>query len=328
MTECATENRSAAWSGAQWRQALTEMPKAHLHLHLGGACPYNLWRRFDAVSPPRSLNVVRDGFEVFERHGRSARRPVYGQLSIELLVQELAAEAVDLGVVWMELSIDPTLWDERWVAPARLASAFAHARRHYPVGFGVVSLLARNNPDGLDPALEWAQQLADLGVPVGLGLAGDERANPISAFDRSADRAQQAGFAWVPHAGEFPGQAPELRYALGHQAPSRIAHGWTAVGDPALVQALAERQVCLDIAPCSNVRLGVCSMREHPIQQLIRAGVPISLSTDNPLMIRHDLLRELMVAGRFLGASKQARFSIGPSGVSFVRGRSGSLPGG
>lgn len=45
---------------------------------------------------------------------------------------------------------------------------------------------------------------------------------------------------------------------------------------------LADRKIRCNVCPASNVGLGaVPSLKEHPIGKMMRAGVPVSLGTDD-----------------------------------------------
>jgi aminodeoxyfutalosine deaminase len=73
----------------------------------------------------------------------------------------------------------------------------------------------------------------------------------------------------------------------------RVRHGIRAVEDPALLEELAERRVVLDVTPLSNLRTGVVpSLGEHPLPGLLAAGIPCTVSTDDPEMFDTDLTRE------------------------------------
>ena len=64
--------------------------------------------------------------------------------------------------------------------------------------------------------------------------------------------------------------------------PERIAHGPLAIEDPGLCRDLAARGITLDLCPTSNVQAGIVeSMAAHPLAALHRAGVPVTLSTDD-----------------------------------------------
>src|SRR5206468_8321790 len=116
----------------------------------------------------------------------------------------------------------------------------------------------------------------------------------VDAFRRAAE----GGLRRTAHAGESSG--PEgVRDAVEILGAERIDHGVRAVDDGALVRELAARGVPLDICPGSNVTLGLYpDLESHPIEALRRAGVPVSVNTDDPALLRTDLVDEYARAAR------------------------------
>ena len=111
-----------------------------------------------------------------------------------------------------------------------------------------------------------------------------------------------------------------MRSALDQLEPDRIRHGFRAIEDPALVQELAERGIVLDITPISNVRTGaVASLEEHPLRELVAAGVRCSVSTDDPVMFDTDLTREYEAA-EGLGLDPRALYEAALRGRALRRG--------
>jgi adenosine deaminase len=94
------------------------------------------------------------------------------------------------------------------------------------------------------------------------------------------------------HAGESSG--PEGVWdAVELLGADRIDHGVRAIEDPKLVATLAQRRIPLGVCPTSNLKLGVYgSMEEHPIERLRRAGVLVSVNTDDPVLLGTTLERE------------------------------------
>jgi len=69
------------------------------------------------------------------------------------------------------------------------------------------------------------------------------------------------------------------------------------------------------MCPISNLRTGaVRSLEEHPLPQLVQAGVRCSLSTDDPAMFDTDLSVEYETA-RTLGISPRACYEAGVHGA-------------
>ena len=75
------------------------------------------------------------------------------------------------------------------------------------------------------------------------------------------------------------------------------------------------RGTVLDVCPLSNLRTGVvASLEEHPLPQLVAAGVRCSISTDDPAMFDTDLTRDYEAAAS-LGVSPRAAYEAGVAGA-------------
>ncbi len=71
----------------------------------------------------------------------------------------------------------------------------------------------------------------------------------------------------------------------------------------------------LDVCPTSNVRTGVVrSLAEHPLPELLAAGVQCTINTDDPAMFGSDLGSEHVTA-LGLGASARACYQAGVLGA-------------
>ena len=116
---------------------------------------------------------------------------------------------------------------------------------------------------------------------VGFDLAGPEATYPAPPHAAAFRAAEDGGLGLTAHAGEMPG--PErIREALA-LGVRRIAHGATDGRRSARCWTrLRDRDVTLDLCPTSNVQAGlVPSLADHPLARLHRAGVSVSLSTDD-----------------------------------------------
>lgn len=115
-----------------------------------------------------------------------------------------------------------------------------------------------------------------------LGLASMEVGFPPSLFERMFDEAREYGWKTVAHAGE-EGPPEYIREALDVLKVDRIDHGVRAEEDPKLMRRLAEEQVPLTVCPLSNVYLKVFPrLAEHNIARLLRAGLLVTVNSDDP----------------------------------------------
>jgi aminodeoxyfutalosine deaminase len=234
------------------------------------------------------------------------------------IVVGYAREAAAHGAVYIEGIFTPAerigggaSWDE-------VFTGFCDGAEQAERETGVVVRLTPDIPRGLDAEVavttaRYAIKYRDRGI-VGIGLGGPEAGYPAEPYVRAFAMAKDAGLASVPHAGEGAGAA-SVRAALEALGADRIRHGIRAVEDPGLLRELADRRIVCDVCPVSNVRTGVVrSLRKHPLPRLLAAGVPCSISTDDPAMFGTDLTADYAAAAE-LGHSARAAFSDGLAGA-------------
>jgi len=89
-----------------------------------------------------------------------------------------------------------------------------------------------------------------------------------------------SGLHLSAHAGEFHSAAPVAQaIELGVE---RIGHGIQIVNDEAILERVAAQGTTLEVCPISNYRTGALSSeREHPLRQLLRAGVRVTINSDD-----------------------------------------------
>lgn len=275
---------------------LASLPKAHLHLHLEGAMrPSTLVELADvaglAVPAVESAKDFTDFIALYV----AACRVLLREEDMFRLFREVAEDAAASGARWIEVHANAGLHVDRFgpeagVFELQLAAAKA-AEAETGVGVGIVVSADRT----LDPAISVQQahraaKHADDGV-VAFGLANDE-SFPPEPFAEAFAIARAAGLISAPHAGELAGAA-SVRGALDALHAERLGHGVRAVEEPALVQRLAGEGVCCDVCPSSNLALHLFeSIETHPVRELLAAGVPVTLNSDDPLMFGSTLVQE------------------------------------
>jgi adenosine deaminase len=138
------------------------------------------------------------------------------------------------------------------------------------------------------------------------------------------------------HAGEGAGP-PSIWGALERLEAERIDHGTRAGEDPKLVEYLAEHRIPLNMCLTSNLALGVvCSLAEHPAWKYCRAGIPVTLGTDDPSFFGTTLSRECFLFAQTFNLSMEDLRQIQRNalGAAFlaekdlkIGGRTGLWPG-
>jgi len=152
---------------------------------------------------------------------------------------------------------------------------------------------------GADVTLDVALRQRPAGL-ISFGLGGPEAGISRACYARHFAAARAAGLRSVPHAGESTG-AQTIWDALRHLGAERIGHGIAAAGDPELMAHLREHDIPLEVCPTSNVcTRSAPSLAEHPLPDLVAAGVPVTINSDDPPTFSTTLNREYEVAADLL----------------------------
>ncbi|MFJ4484788.1 adenosine deaminase [Streptomyces longwoodensis] len=300
---------------------VSELPKAHLHLHFTGSMrpatlleladkygvrlPEALTDALTGGEPPRLRATDERGWFRFQRLYDAARSCIREPEDIQRLVREAAEEDIRDGSGWLEIQVDPTSYAPRLggliAAMEVILDAVDAAGRE--TGLGMRVLVAANrmkHPLDARTLARLAVRYTDRGV-VGFGLSNDERRGMARDFDRAFHIAREGGLLSAPHGGELTGPA-SVRDCLDDLHAARIGHGVRAAEDPRLLQRLADRQITCEVCPTSNVALGVYEKPEDvPLRTLFEAGVPMALGADDPLLFGARLAAQYELARRHHG---------------------------
>ena len=127
---------------------------------------------------------------------------------------------------------------------------------------------------------------------VALDIAGDEAGYSIEAHVPAYRYAIERGLYRTAHAGEARG-ADSVWETLRAFEPTRIGHGVRSAEDPALVEICRRERIHLELCPTSNVQTRAgWRYEDHPIDRLLRAGVPLSVNTDTRTITNVTLEQE------------------------------------
>jgi adenosine deaminase len=218
-----------------------------------------------------------------------------------------AARESASGVRYADAVINPTHWSGwRGRTPA-LLDAFAagldeaEADGLTPVGL-CVSLLRSQSAAEARELVDWMARARPRRV-VALSVDGDElvAGRTGAKFADAFTAARDAGFHRTVHAGESSG--PEgVRDAIDLLHAERIDHGIRAIEDASLVERLAAAAIPLGICPRSNVSLGIVpTWSSHPIDELRRRGVLVTVNTDDPAVLGTRLENEWAICADTFG---------------------------
>lgn len=217
------------------------------------------------------------------------------------------------NVVHAEVFISPQAHLRRGIAPAAMMdgilAAFAQARAAHGLTGGVILGAQRHLPE--EDALVMLDMMAPYhGQVLGLGLGGAEQGNPPQKFVRLFEQARGLGWKTMAHAGE-EGPAQYVADSIDLLHVDRIDHGVRCEEDPDLVRRLAERRIPLTVCPLSNVMLRVFpDLAHHNLLRLLRAGVCVTVNSDDPPYFGGYLNDNLEQVSAALGLSVQEQRTV------------------
>ena len=281
---------------------MQQIPKVELHLHLDCSLSFAAVSQLDnSVSleeyqrefiAPRRCTSLAD----FLTGAPRGFKLMQNEAALALVVEDLFQQLVADGVIYAEIRFAPLLHLEHGLTPeqvvaavdrateASIRSSGIHARlilctlRHFDTEQGVVTA-------------KLVEQFRGSRVAA-LDIAGDEAGYPIDAQIPAFRYAIDHGLDRTAHAGEARGPA-SVWETLREFEPSRIGHGVRSIEDPNLVQHLIRERIHLEVCPTSNLQTGISrDFTEHAVDDLYRAGVPLSISTDTRTIANITLTEE------------------------------------
>jgi adenosine deaminase len=108
---------------------------------------------------------------------------------------------------------------------------------------------------------------------------------------------QQQGMKINIHLGELFDNAFS-KEVLSYIVPHRIGHGVRLLEDESLVDFIQRHDICLDMCPVSNTRLGVFDWNQphNPAKKAMQLGIPVTINTDDPVLFQTTLSQEIALA--------------------------------
>ncbi|HUD72805.1 MAG TPA: adenosine deaminase [Dongiaceae bacterium] len=303
---------------------LRAIPKAEIHLHLEGSIDLETLldlraRRgepADAGSRARLESLYRHrDFPDFLGHFRDLCSELRAPEDFVLAVRGLAARLARDNVRHAEVMCSPGIFARRGLPAGELLDAVTGAADAVETAGGprlcfILDGVRQWGPPAVEELVALASASRSPRV-IGIGIGGDETAWPAEAFAPAYREARRLGLRTTAHAGEFDG-ARSVWEAMEVLEVDRIGHGIRAVEDRVLMRTLAERGLPLECCPTSNLATGVVAGWEaHPIPTLARAGLRLTVNTDDPAMFGTTLLDEWLALQGRLGLSTDLLLGIG-----------------
>ena len=315
-----------------WAARFALLPKAELHVHLEGtmepATVVALAQKYGDALDERTVTqryATRDFtafIEAYKWVTSYLRSPADYALAAARMCEQMLAQNIVYAEVTLSAGVMLLRKQNIEANVYGIREAVAPYESHGLHLQWIMDAVRQFGAAAAREVVQSAAELRDAGV-IAFGMGGAETSLPAAEFRDVYDYAAEKGLHRLVHAGEIGG-TDSVRDAVEILGAERIGHGIAAAADAELMALLAERSIGLEVCPTSNVRtdalaqfLGRADARlnDHPLPKLFRAGIPVSLSTDDPAMFDTDLGREFGTL-EHMGLRKQEIISIAQGGFS------------
>ncbi len=311
-------------------EKIAAMPKTEVHLHLEGTIsPDTLWAmaaRNGIALPVTSLEELKglyvcENFDKFIKIWLMMCSCLKTEDDYVGMVDGFVADCQRQNIRYAEVHFSAYNHEKFGIGADRAFKVVTRRLQEAEASGGPVTRLITDIPSEAAPESgDFTAAFLEANANpliVAMGLGGPEAGFPRAPFAPYFDRARRAGYPCVAHAGETAG-AEHVRQAVLDLGAQRIQHGIRAVEDEAVLTLLAERRICCDVALSSNACLtGYTDIAKHPIRRMLDAGVPVTLSTDDPPFFGTDLVREYTLANEEAGLSLAELWQINLNGLRY-----------
>ena len=292
-----------------------QLPKVELHLHLDCSLSYEVVNkinpsiteeiyRHDFIAPAKCLDLVD-----FLKRAVKGFSMMQTKEALQLVVQDVFKQLKADNTLYAEIRFAPFLHLEKGLTPYEVVqtieAATAEAVKQTGVEARLILCTLRHYTEEQSMAtVKLVEQFKGTYV-VAFDIAGDEAGCPITNHVAAFKYAREKGIHITAHAGEASGPG-SVWETLENFAPSRIGHGARSAEDKKLMEHLKNKKIHLEICPSCNVQTSMYEeYKNHPVDELKKAGVSVNINTDCRTIVDITLNREYNKLYETFGWAKQ-----------------------
>lgn len=271
-------------------EQIRALPKVELHVHLDCCLSYDVVSK---LKPGITKETYREQFIApakcknladFLSRIQSSIDLMQTDRGLRLVTKDLFKQLKRDNVIYAEIRFAPLQHLKQGLTPDKVVETVENATAEASKDTGVEARIILCTLRHFTPkqSLRMAKLLEDFrGTHVaGMDLAADEAGFPLSRHVEAFNYIMHRFIPCTAHAGEAKGPK-SVRETLEKLHPTRIGHGVRSIEDPELVRELIDKNILLEICPSCNIQTDVYdTYKNHPVDALYRAGVPVCINTD------------------------------------------------
>lgn len=290
------------------RQFLKKLPKAEHHLHIEGACPWDIMHKTDPQqfhTPPPSWDE-HYRFETFDDFEQLIFKYVVPWMTSPERYAETVTELLKVrreeNVRYMEFSFAGIAMEFTGLQAKEIAQAI---KTVVPKDMEVRLFVGLHHAGFSKEQERYLSDILDTPEIDGIDLHGPEEF-PLMDWSKEFWKASDSqGKLLKAHAGELSGPTA-VREVIEDLGVTKVQHGINAIKDPGILDLAVQSKASFDVCPISNIKLkNVSEMSAHPLFELEAAGVQCTINTDDPFIFGNTLTDDYMAVAEGLNASPE-----------------------
>lgn len=287
-----------------------QIPKAELHIHLGGAYPMEY---LETIATKEQIAAFKqdlvwiaqcpdynDAFRVFQHVGNIVNTEEKVKNGVAALCRAFKKD----GVTYAEIRTGLKNLGQGYEAYLQAVLDGMHSEQDDKLETKLLLSLQRSSsPEMARMTVDYALKYRDQGI-VGIDVSGDSTLGNIGNIIPELLRAKLHEMFISLHIGESWKETNQLQ-TLVLIRPDRIGHG-VCLSQEAhdwIVQHQIPVEVCLTSSVLASM---VENCEDHPWLKYIAKGHPIAICTDDPLIFDTTLSKELDLLAKATGLSLEA----------------------
>lgn len=281
---------------------LRRLPKVELHRHLDCSVRWSTLIELApqvGISLDRTFEQQKDQFLITGpmkdlgsvlRKFLNAQKVLASEEILTRIAYEACEDAYNDGIRLLELRYAPTFIAEGHdnldykTIHHSLHNGIIMAKKKFHMAAGLICIVQRVK------SYETAESVVDFAIDhkdsfIALDLADDEKGFDPKIFAPLFQRAKKSGLRITVHSGEAPNaqSATWVRDSVEILGAERIGHGIQIVNNIEVLNFIRDNRIPLEICPISNyLTQSFKTYEEHPIRQLINAGIQVTINSDDP----------------------------------------------
>ncbi len=281
---------------------IQKLPKVELHLHLDCSLSYDVVKKIDPsvtqetynheyIAPSKCTDLA--DFLTRATKGISLMQT---KEHIQLVVHDLFRQMAEDNMSYAEIRFAPLQHLEKGLTAHEVVEAAEQSTADASKNTGIEArlILCTLRHFTKEQSMETVKLVQEFkGTYVaGFDIAADEAGFPIDNHVEAFKYANENSIFCTAHAGEAKG-AESVWETLQFFGPSRIGHGVRSIEDKKLVEHLRSNKIHLEICPTCNVQIDIYdTYKNHPVDDLYKAGVSLNINTDTRTITNITLNKE------------------------------------